>query len=255
MGKPNHATMNTPNRWAGLAVVLATLVLTGASFGQAPQTQPARADEPVVLDFPEDGVDLKTLAEIVTKRFGIPIIYDESIEGKKVILRVPAKVPESALLGILQSALRMKQLALVDAEQPGWKQIIAAQNLAAVARPAPPGAVVEPGTAVTQVIALRHVDPAQVVEAIRPLLTQPGGNMVAVPGQKLLIVSDYPTVISKIDQVARMLDSAGPPVEIRFVPLKEADAAGVVTAITQLWSSRETFLWGNAGASGVFLMP
>ncbi len=241
---------------AGLRLVLAILVLAGgASFGQVPGTQPARADEPVVLDFPEDGVELKTLAEIVTKRLGIPIIYDDSIEGKKVILRVPQKVPESALLGILQSALRMKQMALVDADQPGWKQIISAQNLAAVARPAAPGVIVEPGTAVTQVIALRHVDPAQVVEAIRPLLTQPGGNIVAVPGQKLLIVSDYPTVISKIEQVARMLDSAGPAVEIRFVPLREADAAGVVTAITQLWSSRETFLWGNAGASGVFLLP
>ena len=41
------------------------------------------------------------------------------------------KVPESALMGILQSALRMRQLAMVDAEEPGWKQIVSAPLLAA----------------------------------------------------------------------------------------------------------------------------
>src|SRR5688500_19587464 len=57
---------------------------------------------------------------------------------------------ESALLGILQSALRMKGLALADAEQPGWKQIVPAQNLAAFARPAVPGARSEEHTSELQ---------------------------------------------------------------------------------------------------------
>ena len=74
-----------------------------------------------------------TLADIVTKRLKIPILYAETINAKKVIIRVPVDVPESALMGVLQSALRMKQMTLVDAEQPGWKQIVPAANLAAVA--------------------------------------------------------------------------------------------------------------------------
>jgi len=89
----------------------------------------------VTMDFPAEGVEIRTLVDIVTKRLGIPILYDETIAGKKIILRVPIAVPESALPGILQSALRMKGLALVDAEQPGWKQIVPAANLAALARP------------------------------------------------------------------------------------------------------------------------
>src|SRR3954463_7276612 len=88
------------------------------------------------MDFPAEGVELRTLADIVTKRLKIPILYDDSINAKKVIIRVPVDVPESALLGVLQSALRMKQMALVDADLPGWKQIVPATNLAAVARPA-----------------------------------------------------------------------------------------------------------------------
>jgi type II secretory pathway component GspD/PulD (secretin) len=124
------------------------------------------------MDFPADGVELRTLADIVTKQLKIPILYDETINGKKVIIRVPVDVPESALLGILQSALRMKQMALVDADQPGWKQIVAATNLAAVAQPAN---VAMKGSPVIQVFNLKQVDPARVIEAVRPFLTgRPG---------------------------------------------------------------------------------
>src|SRR5215210_7322938 len=156
---------------------IAALLLCVSAIGQAPATRPATrgAGEPVTLDFPPEGVEVRVLADIVTRRLGIPILYDEAINNKKVILRVPIQVPESALLGILQSALRMKGLALVDSEQPGWKQIVAAQNLAAVARATGPGQPPpEPGSAITQVVTLQHTDPARVVDAVRTLLTQPG---------------------------------------------------------------------------------
>ena len=235
-----------------LHLVIATLALCAPRRTFA---QTAPATQPVVLDFPTDGIELNTLADIVTRRLGIPIIYDEAIDGKRVIVRVPREVPESALLGILQSALRMKQFALVDAEQPGWKQIVAAQNLATVARPAAPGAPPDPGTAVTQVLTLRNIDPSRIVEAVRPLLTQPGGNVLPVQGQRALIVSDYPSVVSRVEQVARMLDASGPVVETRFVPLKEADAGAVATTVSQILTARETALRGAAGASDVLVTP
>src|SRR5258707_504134 len=59
----------------------------------APTTEPA-----VAMDFPAEGIDLKALVDIVTKRLHIPIIYDDAILNKKVIVRVPVNVPESALL-------------------------------------------------------------------------------------------------------------------------------------------------------------
>ena len=245
----------------GLIVLLVVTPVRAPAplFGQigaaqpAPSTAPATQGEAVVLDFPAEGVEVRVLADIVSRRLGIPIIYDEAVNDKRVIVRVPRQVPESALLGILQSALRMKGLALVDAEQPGWKQIVPAQNLAAVARPAVPGAASDAGTAVTQVVPLRGADPARVVEAIRPLLTQPGGNVLPVPGQRMIVVSDYPSVVARVEQVARMLDAGGPPVETRFVLLKEADATTVVNTVSQLLASRETFLFGAASGSGVFL--
>jgi general secretion pathway protein D len=236
-------------------LVLALLgVCAPSTRGQtAAATRPAATTTaPVTLDFPADGVELKTLTDIVTRRLGIPILYDETINNKRVIIRVPIQVPESSLLGILQSALRMKQLVLVDAEQPGWKQIVPAQNLPSLARAAK-GA--EPGAAITQAFVLKNVDAVRAGEAIRPFLTQPGGNVQPVTGQRILIVSDYPAVMEKIEQILKVLDTDAPGVEVRFVQLKNSEAGIVAALVTQVISNREGFQWGNPAASGIFLAP
>ncbi len=238
-------------------VFVVGLMCAPAAWGQATRSVSEGAGARVAIDFPADGIELKTLADIVTKRLGIPIVYDETINNKRVVIRVPVAVPESALLGILQSALRMKQLVLVDAEQAGWKQIVPAQNLAALARAsgragkggAEPGA---DGGALTVVISLKNVDSGKVAEALRAFLTQPGGSVQPVAGQKMIIVSDYPAVVEKLERITKMLDSDAPPVEVRFITLKSSEAQAVAALVTQIVANREMYQWGNP-AGGVFV--
>src|SRR4051794_23445517 len=97
---------------ASALCLLCVFLIAGGALAQAPATQPA--DALVTMDFPAEGVELRVLADIVTRRLKIPIIYDDAINNKRVIVHVPRDVPESALLGILQSALRMKQMVMVD---------------------------------------------------------------------------------------------------------------------------------------------
>src|SRR4051794_37335610 len=121
-------SMLRPSTLAMIVLVVAMATIAApAPTAAAPATPAPAANsaiEPVSMDFPAEGIELSVLADIVTQRLHIPIVYDEQIQGKKVIIRVPMKVPEDALLGILQTALRLKQMALIDAEQPGWKQIV-----------------------------------------------------------------------------------------------------------------------------------
>ena len=237
------------------AIALHLLLCAVPARGAEPATRPATrpGDAAVPMDFPAEGIELRTLADIITKRLGIPILYDENIVGKRVTIRVPRDVPESALLGILNSALRMKQMALVDAEQPGFKQIVAVQNLAAVARPVPDARAAEPGEVVTQVIELKNVDAPRVVEAVRPILTTPGGNAVPVQGQRALIVSDYASVVRRAEILAKTLDTAGKAFDVQFVPLKHADATQVVGVVTQILTTREVAQFGAAQALPVQL--
>jgi len=59
-----------------------------------------------------------------------------------------------------------------------------------------------------------------------------------VPGQKTIIVSDYSSVIQRVDELLRLLDSEAA-VQIEFVRLKEADARDVATTVTQLLATRQ----------------
>jgi general secretion pathway protein D len=231
------------------------LMCAGAvgAFAQAPATQGA-GDKAVTMDFPADGIELRTLADIVTKRLKIPILYDDSINAKKVIIRVPVDVPESALLGVLQSALRMKQMALVDAELPGWKQIVAATNLAAVARPAGAPGTGSPGTPVIEVFNLKQTDPGRVVDSVRAFLS-PGGQIQAVNGQRAVIISDYPSAVARVEQVIKTLDE-GMPVEVKFVAIKNAEPAAVAQTVQQILTSKDGGgAAGTASGSGIVITP
>ena len=204
-----------------IATVLAAGSLAVGPAGALAQ-QPAPPPGPLVaMDFPDDGIDLALLADLVTRRLHVPILYDDQlVRGKKVVVRVPTKVPESALLGILQSALRLKQLALVDAEQPGWKQIVPAASLAAVARPVG-GA--NPGDGpIAQAFLLEHADPGKLVELVRPFLTQPGGYVQAeVRGRRCCwsaTTRRSSAAVAGPDRAARR--GVSPAVETRFVPLR-----------------------------------
>ena len=232
--------------------MLSCLLLTTGIVAAPPSTTPttAESEELVTMDFPPDGIELSVLADIVTKRLHIPILYDEQIRGKRVIIRVPLKVPESALLGILQSALRMKQMALVDAEQPGWKQIVLAPSLANVAKA--DGRADAQGP-VARVFFLQHADPTRLSEIIRPFLTQPGGYLQADAAKKVLIIGDYATVVARAEALVKQLDSDAPPVDVKFIPLRQADAAVIAPAVMQLLTSRETFQWGAGATTGVTL--
>ena len=204
-------------------------------------------DKAVTMDFPADGVELRTLADIVTKRLKIPILYDDTINTKKVIIRVPVDVPESALLGVLQSALRMKQMALVDAELPGWKQIVSATNLAAVAKPAG-AAGAGAGTPIIEVFNLKQTDPGRVVDSVRPFVS-PGGQIQAVGGQRSVIISDYPSAVARVEQVIKTLDE-GMPVEVKFVAIKNAEPAAVAQTVQQILTSKDGGGGGGGATSG-----
>jgi general secretion pathway protein D len=143
-----------------------------------PSASLAQEERGVTMDFPAEGVELRTLADIVTKRLKIPIIYDETINNKKVIIRVPVDVPESALLGVLQSALRMKQMALVDAEQPpGWKQIVPMANVGAAG-----AGVKAAGPIEVKFVPVRHADPQGVAQLVQQILSAREGGGAAAAG-------------------------------------------------------------------------
>jgi type II secretory pathway component GspD/PulD (secretin) len=176
-----------------------------------PATQPAlAAEELITLTFP-DNMDLKVFVEYVSQSLKLNILYEDQTISQTVTIKAPTKVPKSSLLGLLESVLKMKGLALVDAEQPGWKRIIPATGLIATARPSTQEVDAAPAPdkrklAVSQIFTIQQADVAKVDTTIKPFLTTPGGNSIPLAEQRLLIVTDYASNLPRVAELIRLLD-------------------------------------------------
>lgn len=215
--------------WAFVLSVLFTNGFTKLS-AQEPALNPL-----VKLNFPEQ-VDLKLLIEYVSTRLDIKILFDEEVSNKKITIKAPNEIPAESLLNLLESALKMKGLALVDADIAGWKQIVASKNLVKIAQPHSLESIqdLEGTEAVTQAFTLLHVAPEKLSQTIKPFLTQPGANIITVPEQNLLIITDYARNLERIAKLIETIDTAGPPSVMQFYEAKHVEAAVLSKQITQM---------------------
>src|SRR5689334_12643719 len=167
-----------------VTAALASALFSGSLCAQ--EAKPAKTPSTpspamVQLNFPEE-VELKILVDYVSKRLGVKILYDEQIANKKVSIKSPGPIPADSLIGLLESVLKMKGLALVDGDINGWKRIRPVADLSQFAQPrgSKPLEALGTTTAVTQIYELKYVDPERVSQIIKPFLTQPGGNTITV---------------------------------------------------------------------------
>src|SRR5688572_13590936 len=226
---------------------------TGQATRPAVQVAPATAggEELVSLNLP-DNAPLKLLLEYVSQEFGINILYDEAAANQRVTIKAPVRVPKRAVRLLLDSALKMKGLALVDAEQPGWKRVAPLMEAARPGEAAPRPPEGGDGTAVlTQVFALRYADPAGVQTNLKPFLSTVGASSFAVPEQGLLVVTDYATNLRRIGGVIEAIDQPAQDVAVRFFPVTHADAARLTQQLEQILKGRLRSAGGERAAASL----
>ena len=227
---------------------------TAAEAASAEVGEEGEAEALVELNFPPQS-ELRVLIDYVSQRLGMNILYDEQVGAKAVTLRAPRRVAVSSLLPILESALRMKGLALVDADvegqegEGGLKRVVAATNLVEVAGPV--RGVGEEGEAglavVTRVFELEHASASEAEAAVRPFLTQPGGNAQALTEQGLLIVTDWAAGMGRLASLVRVVDRPRRALEVAFVDLEHLGAAEAASRVSQVEAARSQ----SAGAGAV----
>ncbi|MEM8738829.1 MAG: secretin N-terminal domain-containing protein [Planctomycetota bacterium] len=230
-------SVNCPRNIFGfVAISLCVVGWAGASHGQAADTVDA-----VRLNFPPN-VELRLLVDYVADRMGMNIFYGDEIGRARVTLKSPAEVPVEALPGLLESALRMNGLALVDTEQPGWQRVIPLQGMTAAARRVhdqTTEGVTGANTVVTQLIPVEHLDPASLETTLRPFLTPQGGNLIADAERRLLIVTDFQSQVDVVAALVSRLDLPTAPPEVAFVAAKHVPAPRLAQNLNQLLSSSQ----------------
>jgi general secretion pathway protein D len=202
------------------------------------QEQTATDAQTISINLPDD-VALNMLADYVSQRLKLNIIYDEELARQKITIKAPTQVPTESLLSLLQSVLHMKGYTLVEGKQKGWMKVVKAAELAAVARDADAdGAQRDLDVAVTRIYELKHVEARQVEQLLKPFLSGRGANTVQVPDRGLLIVTDFSSNLSRLTRMIQMMDQPRPESVVRFVAVKHVAASAAAQEIGRLLQAK-----------------
>ena len=89
---------------------------------------------------------------------------------------------------------------------------------------------------VTQVLAVKNVNAAQLVPVLRPLMPQ-NGQLAAVTGSNMLIISDRAGNVNRLMRIISRIDQVGNS-DIDVIPLQSATAADTVRVLNALLSGQ-----------------
>lgn len=169
--------------------------------------------------------DINSFIGLVSEATGKNFVVDPRVTGKVTVIS-QSPMGEDELYEVFLSVLRVNGFAAVQAgkiikivpeQVAGQDGGIDAGNSDAL---------------VTRVITVKHVTPADMAQALRPLLPQ-GANLIPHPGSSSLIITDRAGNVARIENIIRRLDQASES-EIDVVPLSHANASEIVRTLTLL---------------------
>jgi len=187
-----------------------------------------RGEETTTLNF--KGADLQAVISAVAEATGKNFIVDPRVKGK-VTLISNRPMGKGEIYQVFLSVLEVHGFTAI----PSGATIKIVPDADAKHNSIPTGSYSNPGKgdeAVTRVIDIKHVNAAQLVPILRPLVP-PQGHLAAYPQSNVLIISDRASNISRIVTIIRRIDqpSSG---EIEIVQLENAVATDLVRVLTSL---------------------
>ncbi len=188
-------------------------------------------------------MELARLADLAAARLKIAIEYDPTALATTVTLRHDQPLDEAGLWIILNRQLALKGLTTIIASGGSAYSIVTLQNAVSMAR-------IE-DTAVTPTAGTRADVPAgylriryrprilkaeAIAEAIRPMLSKPGGSVELLGTSDSLIISDF---TPRLAEVRTFLDSIDHPserislerIELRYLSGAQASALAMQLAL------------------------
>ena len=185
-------------------------------------------DDTVTLNFVN--ADIDAVVRAVSEMTGRNFVVDPRVKG--VVNIVSARpVPRSAVYPTLLSALRLQGFAAIEGD--GVTKIVPEADAKQQGSPVVAGGAAGSGDRlVTSVYALKYESAAQLVNALRPLIT-PNNAIAALPTSNTLVITDYAENLRRIDKIIASLDTP-PASEPILVTLRNASAVDMVQIMNRL---------------------
>lgn len=227
----------------GLLLLLVVLAC-GPVWGQAQnQGQGATANQDQTWTPNFNNTDIMEVIRAVQDATGKTIVIDPRVRGAITVM-TDTPVNREAYYEIFLRALDVNGFTAVE-RTDGIVTIVPTNQVRAESLPFA-GARVGLNNYVTEVIQLNNVAAAQVLPAIRPLVSTGNAQMTAYPPSNVLILVDTLANVERIRQLVERIDQAATP-ETELVELDYAEAEEMVRMLREI--AREDPAAGQGGAS------
>ncbi len=228
---------NKDRHVAGLAALALGALLWVASAVAQPAAPGAPEGKPgeqfVSIDF--NNVDISLFIKFMSELTGTNFVVDNAVKGKVTIIS-PARISLDEAYRVFESVLEVNGFTtvrageivkIIPAPEARTKNI---QTLLELERANPEDKVV------TQLIPLKYADPEEVKRLFTPLVSKNSIILGYAPANTL-IITDMQSNIQRLAKILKQIDQPGTGQQISVLPLQNADAAKLVTLLTNLFKT------------------
>jgi general secretion pathway protein D len=195
---------------------------------------PVRPGRQIVLNF--DNADIESVIQAASEIAGFNYTIGPGVTGKKVTIQTSGRIPEDEVFNVLLAVLEVNGVTAV--RSGNLYKIL--PTTAVRERPLPTviGAQADPtrrdDEMITQIVPLQYAAADRIAATLRPFVQ--GGN-VLVQGS-LLIVTDTAANIARLLQIVGVLDVEIALDELRFIPVRFADAVELGRILNEFFAGR-----------------
>ena len=205
----------------------------------------ARADSTQRITPNFKDADITQIAEAVSAATGKNFIIDPRVRAQVTMLSSTPMSPDAFYQAFL-SILQVHGFVAVAGRQASSRSSRMRTRASIPSNDLPDHVSSSSDEIVTQVIAVKNVNAAQLVPILRPLIPQ-YGHLAAYPASNILIISDRANNVNRIMRIIQRIDQVGD-ADVEIVPLQNASATEVVRVINSLYQQQAA----TEGAASAF---
>jgi general secretion pathway protein D len=231
-------TQSNKNRhvagWAALALGALLWVCSAAAQPAAPGAPEGKPGEQFVsIDF--NNVDISLFIKFMSELTGTNFVVDNAVKGKVTIIS-PARISLDEAYKVFESVLEVngfttvragEVVKIIPAPEARTKNIT---TLLELEKANPEDKVI------TQLIPLKYADPEEVKRLFTPLVSK-NSIILAYAPANTVIITDMQSNIQRLAKILKQIDQPGVGQQISIIALQNADAAKLVTLLTNLFKT------------------
>ena len=228
---------NKDRHVAGLTALALGALLWVCSAAAQPAAPGAPEGKPgeqfVSIDF--NNVDISLFIKFMSELTGTNFVVDNAVKGKVTIIS-PARISLDEAYKVFESVLEVNGFTsvkageivkIIPAPEARTKNI---QTLLELEKANPEDKVI------TQLIPLKYADPEEVKRLFTPLVSKNSIILGYAPANTV-IITDMQSNIQRLAKILKQIDQPGTGQLISIIPLQNADAAKLVTLLTNLFKT------------------